>query len=108
MIIEYPTGSIREGKTWKTKMKCNYGRVPKTVSTDRCNIDVYIRDNPGNGKIYCILQIKENGQFDEEKFMIGFSSKEEAKKMYLEHIPEKLFGGIAEITIEQFKKRFNV
>lgn len=108
IFIEKRSGELRKGRGWNTEMKCHYGRIPRTKGNDGEQIDCYIRENPSKDKIYCILQIKETGQFDEEKFMIGFDSKEEAKKMYLKHIPEKYFGGIAEININQFKDRFNI
>jgi hypothetical protein len=44
------------------------------------------------------------GEFDEHKYMMGFITKEEAKRVFLEHIPEKYYSAIAEIKIEKFKE----
>jgi len=104
--VEYNKGDIRRGKGWSTKMECMYGYVPKTSGNDGEAIDVYINDTFDNDRVFIVKQIKENKTFDEDKVMLGFSSKEEAKKMYLKHIPQKLFGAIIETDFDTFISKY--
>jgi len=48
---------------------------------------------------------KDTGAYDEDKFMVGFGSEEEAKKAYLRHMPPWAFGEISPVgrTFEDFK-----
>jgi hypothetical protein len=102
--IEYPVGSTRKGKGWSTKMKASYGRIPKTKGADGECCDVYLAPHPRGDNIYVIRQVDDKGNFDEHKYMMGFITKEEAKRVFLEHIPEKYYSAIAEIKIEKFKE----
>ncbi len=102
--IEYPVGSTRKGKGWSTKMKASYGRVPNTKGADGECIDVYLASHPRGDNIYVIRQVNDKGDFDEHKYMMGFITKEEAKRVFLEHIPEKYYSAIAEIKIEKLKE----
>jgi hypothetical protein len=102
--IEYPVGSTRKGKGWSTKMKASYGRIPKTVGADGECCDVYLAAHPRGDNVYVIRQVDDKGEFDEHKYMMGFITKEEAKRVFLEHIPEKYYSAIAEIKIEKLKE----
>ena len=71
-------------------------------------VNIYVTDdyeNPEN-KIYVITQLSPDGKkFDEHKAMLGCKDLEEAKKLFLEHAhTDKVFGGIKEYTIEEFRK----
>lgn len=110
ITIENPKGSYRKGKDkngheWKTLMHNDYGYFVRTLGKDGDAIDVFIGPNLKSEKIYPIDQFI-NGEFDETKVMLGFDSKEEAKKAYLSNYDKnwKGFKYITEVDIDTFKK----
>lgn len=104
--IEVEKGETRKKKTWSTKMKCAYGHIPKTSGGDGESIDVYLNDNPNGSRVFIIRQLKEDKTYDEDKIMLGFKTKEEAKEMYLKHIPSKFFGAITETDMKTFLDKY--
>lgn len=98
--IEWPVGSVRyyPRTGYRTPMKCNYGFIPRTLDEDGDDeeIDAYLVPEATQSPIvFEIEQIKpDTGKFDEIKYMVGFDSENEAKEMYLAHIPAKFFGSI--------------
>jgi hypothetical protein len=102
--IEKEKGEIRHKKNWETKMHCSYGSIPKTEGEDGDALDVYVK-LPETDKVFIIKQQK-NGKFDEDKIMLGFNSKEEARNMYLKHMPEGFYGGVVETTFPRFIERY--
>jgi inorganic pyrophosphatase len=106
--IEFPAGTVRKGKNWSTLMKSHYGRVPGTIGNDGDAVDCYLSKEPRGDSIYVIKQLKDDGKFDEEKFMIGYCCLEDAKDEYLKHIPKNKFGAIATLSIDKFKERFGL
>lgn len=106
MKIEYEPGDIRkgtsrDGKTWTRKMYASYGYVPGTKgkAADGDAIDVYVAPAPEDGPVYEIeQQKKDDGSYDESKFMIGWPSADAAKKAYLQHMPQWAFGSIKEVA----------
>lgn len=110
--IENKKGSYRKGKDkngheWKIKMKYSYGYARKTEGKDGDKLDVYVGDNENAKFVYVIHQNDpDSGQYDEDKCMLGFNSKEEAKKAYLAHYDRPgFFGSMTEMSIEEFKKK---
>ena len=59
--------------------------------------------------MFRIAQIKpDTGELDEHKYVIGCWSSDEAKELYLSHIPKKFFGSIEQVdlkTLEKYQKR---
>lgn len=93
---------------YNVTMKAIYGEVPRTKGTDGDPVDVYIGPNTKSTKVFVLRQMKfpKYESFDEEKCMLGFDSEEEAKSCYLKHHQnKKIFGGIKELTMDQFKER---
>lgn len=107
--IENKKGSDRqwgERPQDKTRMKADYGYIRNTLGKDKDHIDVYIGPNPDSTQVYVVHQNRpDTGKHDEDKVMLGFDSIEEAKKVYLQHIPAKWFGSIDEFEISDFKNK---
>lgn len=103
IAIEVEKGSFRFRKFYKTLMHCDYGYIKDTKGQDGEEIDVYFNNKPSD-KVYQIKQLKKNGDFDEYKYVLGVNSKEEAKKLYTDHMPQSFFGGAGEISFDLFKK----
>lgn len=115
ITIEQPKGSVRSGedsrgRKWTQTMQNTYGYIRGTKSVDGDHIDVFLSDNPEQGKVYVVDQIDpETGKFDEHKVMYGFNSADEAKAAYLANYEKgwKGLGTITEVIKEDFKKWLN-
>lgn len=113
MKIEHEPGDIRSGtskagKTWERTMYDSYGYIPGTKgkAADGDAIDVYFAKEPEDGPVFKVRQLKKDtGEYDEDKFMVGFGSEENAKKAYLRHMPSWALGDISSVgkTFEDFK-----
>lgn len=105
--IEWPQGSTRVYKNtdYKKLMHCDYGYVARTESdADGEEIDTYIGPDKDSIKVYKITQLKKDtGEYDEDKFMLGFNSSKEAQEMYLRHMEPEHFGGIEELSWDTFQ-----
>lgn len=100
------SGTDRDGNSWSITMNNDYGYIRGTESVDGDHIDVFLSDNPADGKVYVIDQINEDGSFDEHKVMYGFNSTDEARGAYLSNYSPgwKGLGTISEVSKDEFKK----
>lgn len=98
----------RNGDSGKTKMQVDYGYIRKTLSSaDGDHVDVFVGPNGESERVFIIHQVRpDTGKFDEDKVMLGFDSKKEAKEMYLKHYnTPKFFGSMDEMDIDTFKEK---
>ena len=109
--IENAKGSIRSGKDadgteWRTRMHNDYGYIRGTKGADGDHVDVFLSDNPEQGDVYVIDQLKKDGSFDEHKVMYGFTSAQEAMHAYLANYDEGWtgLGSVTKVSKEQFKE----
>lgn len=114
IAIENAKGSVRkgvdpDGKKWRTVFKHPYGYIKNTEGNDGEEIDAYIGPNKTAPNAYVVHQRKLVGRgHDEDKVMLGFNSKTEAKSAYLEHynsVGPKLLGSISTITVDELRRR---
>ena len=110
ITIEQPKGSIRRGtdangKQWESEMHNTYGYIRGTESVDGDHIDIFLSDNPTEGKVFVVDQVNKDGSFDEYKVMYGFSDVESARQAYLSNYEEgwQGLGNITEVSKEDFK-----
>lgn len=117
--IENLDGSVRsgigpDGKPWKTEFKgALYGEIRHSKGADGDPVDVYLK-NPPDDKANLAYIIHQNhprnhpdkpGEYDEDKVVLGVSSPEEAKELYLKHYNRKdFFRSLTIMGIEAFKK----
>lgn len=114
ITIENPIGSIRkfkdcDGNEGTITMRNHYGYFRNTRGNgkDGDAVDVFIGPHLEDfDKVYVIDQNNTSGEFDESKVMIGFLSKDEAKKAYLSNYNPnwKGFRTITAVSIKHFKK----
>ncbi|MEM9214062.1 MAG: phage portal protein [Cyanobacteria bacterium P01_F01_bin.150] len=98
--LEYLPGD----KRFNRKMKAAYGHIRKHIGADGEALDCYVsadflQDIQGgespNYPIYRIAQLsRDDGDFDEYKYIFGVSSSIEAKNLYLHHMPQWAFGRV--------------
>jgi hypothetical protein len=94
------------GESGSTKMQYPYGYVRMTVGADGDHHDIFVGPNEASDKVFVIDQMKKPDftEFDEHKTMLGFDTAKEAKAAYLAHYSSpKFFGGMKELTMQQFK-----
>ena len=111
--IESPKGSIRRykngDKEGEIEMANHYGYFTNTSGNgkDGDAVDVFIGPNVDTCEnVYVIDQNNVNGDFDESKVMLGFSSPDEAKKAYHDNFSKdwKGFKEITCVSLNVFKK----
>ena len=108
--LEYETGDTRSGvngtsgEKWSRTMKDSYGYVPGTKGkgADGDAIDIYLAPEPVDGAVYKVRQMKRDGGYDEDKFMLGYDSATDAKKAFLRNMPEWAFGSMTGMSLKRF------
>lgn len=105
VCIENIKGSIRRGFGWEAKMNHHYGYIHGTIGEDGDPLDVFVGNYTDCEKVFVVYQNDpETGMFDEEKVMLGFKSRSDAKEAYLSNYDNpKFFGWMSEYSIEDFK-----
>jgi hypothetical protein len=112
--VENISGDYRiyfsRGGKYKKKMFAHYGFIPKTEGNDGEDVDVYLKPGANkNADVYIVHQMKNKDgirSFDEDKVMLGFDSLYEARSTYLQHMPEKYFGGIKKMSFDEFTSEY--
>lgn len=105
LVIDRPkgfvqTGRDKAGKTWVRRYKVDYGYVPKTEGGDQEDLDVFLGPNEKSPWAYLFRQNKDDGSFDEFKAFLGFSSLEDARKTYVDHVPARYVGEAYKMPVE--------
>ena len=130
--VENKAGSVRrgvdpDGHEWKTKMHFDYGYIRRTEGEDGEGIDVYVGKDRNAQHVYIVKQhqieaIKVWGSeycpdckehvhdcgckkyYDEDKVLIGFTSKKAAIEAYNKQYDSPLFlGPVSTMTVESFR-----
>ncbi|MGF1905251.1 hypothetical protein [Aliivibrio salmonicida] len=112
IAIENPKGSTRsgtakDGSEWKINLKHHYGDLMGTKGADGDPLDVFIGDNSEFTDVYIADQIDPNTRkFDEHKIMLGFNSKQDARKAYLINYDENWqgLGALSVMSLDKFKQ----
>ncbi len=118
IAVEFKAGTNREGvnkKTgvkWTRKMYADYGEIFAlgTEGTDGDPVDVYVGPDRDAPNAYVIDQLvvfgDRKGEFDEQKVMLGCQTADEAKELYLKHMPSAaFFGGMKTIPVRDLVYR---
>ncbi len=111
--VENRRGSTRKwydplkDESGETKMKYDYGYIRATKGNDGDSIDCYIGPTKMSKRVFIVHQNDpKTGKYDEDKVMLGFSSKSEAKDAYLMHYDDpKFFGSIEEMPFGDFQEK---
>lgn len=119
--IENDIGSTRsgvdpDGKKWSTKMKSPYGYFKGTKGVDGDALDVFLgkeaqKEREGEegsfSEVYIVhINDPETGEYDEDKVMFGYKSKQDAVKDFKQHYdkPERFLGPITTMPLKKFKE----
>lgn len=108
VAIESPAGTSRK-PGWKPLSNA-YGYISRIgnqssrPSKDAEKLDVFLGPKPDSEIVFVIDQEKPNGDFDEHKAIIGATSEDEAKSIYLANYPSGWrCGPVTSLTVPQFK-----
>ncbi|MGW8178018.1 MAG: hypothetical protein ACWGQW_04390, partial [bacterium] len=105
--VEWPSGSIRsyEGAdTYVTHMKADYGYARGVEGNDGEELDIYLVDRESTSPVaFIIEQLTEEGEYDEDKIVLGVESAGEAADTYLKHMPSYMLGDIREVPVERLR-----
>jgi hypothetical protein len=111
IVVENRKGSVRsgvdpDGRAWRTVMKHPYGYIDGSEGADGEGVDVYVGPNKQAPTAFVVHQHKPSGKgYDEDKVMLGFSGKDEARDAYLAHYDDpKFLGPMVAVTMERLKK----
>jgi hypothetical protein len=111
IAIENRKGSVRkgtdsDGHEWRTEMKAPYGYVKGTKGKDGEEIDAYVGPKLDAPDAYVVHQHNDDGKgHDEDKIIFSVESKEEAKKLYLQHYDDpKFLGPISKVPLEKIRE----
>jgi len=112
VAIENRKGSVRkgtdsDGHEWRTKMIHPYGYLVGTRGADDEPVDAYVGpDKDDAPDAYVVHQHKDDGTgYDEDKVMLGFKSKKEAKEGYLAHYDDpKFLGPVSRVSMDRLKE----
>lgn len=132
LSIENPKGSVRrgkdrDGKSWETRMRHDYGYIRRSKGVDGDHVDAYVGPNPDATHAYVVHQHKigrvkqwpdgkcprcGNGpakcghDLDEDKVMLGFDSEQKARDAYLAHYDDPRFlGPITAMPMDEFNAK---
>lgn len=112
IAIENKAGSVRkgvdpDGTPWRTKMKLDYGYIKGTEGADGEGVDCYVGPDEDADSAFVVHQKNpKTGKYDEDKVMLGFSSKAEAKDAFGQHYddPSRFLGPIDEVSMRRLNK----
>lgn len=97
--LQYLPFETRHGKM----LTAGYGHFRKTRGEDGMAVDCYAGTNLKSTRLFVIRQLV-NGQFDEEKYVIGVDSVDQARAIYLEVMPSEMLGSIVECDIAKLHR----
>jgi hypothetical protein len=98
-------GKDKNGKAWANTMVADYGYFKSTMAADGDAVDCFIGPAPESEFVVAIDQKHADGSFDETKFVLGVTTRDEGEKLYLAHYPKgwKL-GPVSTATVGQLKE----
>jgi len=105
-FVELPKGSLKVIGDIKVTMPCDYGFIPNTIGEDLMEIDVLIGDNENSDLVIKFYHYNKKGEFSEIKYAIGFSSVDEAIKVYIQMYPNRKLK-YETIDYKTFKEEIN-
>lgn len=99
-------GKDRDGKKWRTVMRHPYGYIVGSKGADGGGVDVYVGPDKKAPDAYVVHQRdKRTGKYDEDKVMLGFRSKKEAKEAFLSHYDSpKFLGPIKRVEVDRLRE----
>lgn len=97
------SGTGEDGKPWSKTYAFPYGEILGTHAlSDGDPVDVYLGKDPMSRWVYVVHQLRRDGEYDEDKVLLGFSSEGEAVNCYKQHGPPWGLGSVDRMTFDNF------
>ena len=81
--IETRKGHMRTGPGWQVRVPYDYGYIKRTEGADGDHVDVCIGPDHQSDHVFIVDQHDhQTGQFDEHKVMLGYRTREDARRAY--------------------------
>ena len=94
--LQYLPFEKRHGRV----LPAGYGHFRKTRGADGMAVDVYVATQLNSPKVFVVDQLID-GEFDEEKMIIGVDRIEDAISIYTSAMPREMLGSIREISLQE-------
>lgn len=114
IIVEYKKGDTRSdvnkktGESRKQTFSAHYGYFEGIGAPDGDRLDVFVKPRAKINKPVFVFHnlIPDGIKFDEDKVYLGFDNLDQAKVYWNLHVhaPEKMWGGVSEFSLDDFKK----
>ena len=104
--IEWQAGETRTwpGSDYSRLMSADYGYVRSTEGEDGEELDVYVGPDLDSDQVFAIKQLKDDGSFDEMKYMVGYDSQDEAETSFCLHMKPEQMGEVDPMSFDEFKQ----
>jgi len=108
--IENEPGSVRlfrnpDGSTGEKRMIWPYGYIERTTGVDGDEVDVFMGPEPDAPMVY-VVHARRKGrwdEWDEDKCMLGFASREDAERAFLASYDDPRFlGPVTAMPVAEF------
>jgi hypothetical protein len=102
--IQYLPGDRRHERT----LTAAYGHVRGTYgqSDDGMALDVWVNlKGAASDRCFKLQQLTQDGEHDEDKYILGVESIKAAQNLYTANMPKKLMGTVKECAIAELKPR---
>lgn len=107
--IENPAGSVRSGVgakgPWSVTMQHAYGYIRRTEGADGDHVDCFLGPDPSAKYVYVVHQRKVGHflEFDEDKCMLDFPSKQAAlEAFYTNYSDPRFMGEVSVLPVADF------
>lgn len=102
--IEVRAGEVRRKESWQAVLPFHYGSIRGLRGADGDDVDVIINPAGESDLVVAVEQLdREDGSFDEYKFLLNFPSVLDALRAYAAAYPVGHYGGHLAMTREQFE-----
>lgn len=102
------SGTGKDGKAWSTQMKDAYGYICTGANgADGDKVDCFLGDDPTSERVFVIDQVDPDTRaFDEHKVVLGATSEDEARTIYLRNYEAGWagLGALTEMDMAAFKE----
>lgn len=108
--VEHPKGSVRsgvgeDGQPWKRAMLADYGEFASSrLAPDGDKVDVYVGEDRESDVVVVAHLLRANGDYDEDKVIVGYDSVESALRLFRLTYPEGCYGGHTVMNVDQLRR----
>lgn len=88
---------------WERTYSVDYGEIAGTAGGDGDALDVFIGPDESAEFAWWVVQVREDGAFDEYKVILGARDEDAARAIYLAHVPKQFLGSISPMPLPRLQ-----